>query len=209
VELPRIPPDLLARLRADPVSAPETIALAAGEVHGPAAERWVRDLRAKYELSDRDLAKRTKARHAALARFGGAATGVGGLVTLVPDLVSLLWIQSRLIFYVAAAYGYDPNDRMRPAELLVLRDLYADPVAARAGLDGAGRRIAEAYVDRALRGGRADAALATSLLRFAGKRTAKSLAGRAIPGFAVLFNSVSNERDTRRLADRAIAFYGG
>jgi EcsC family protein len=209
VELPRIPPDLLSRLRADPVSAPETIALAAGEVHGPAAERWSRDLRARYELSDRDLAKRAKTRHAALARFGGAATGVGGLVTMVPDLVSLLWIQSRLVFYVAAAHGFDPNDRMRPAELLVLRDLYPDPAAARAGLDGAGRRIAEAYVDRALRGERADAVLATRLLRFAGKRTAKSIAGRAIPGFAVLFNAVSNERDTRRLADRAIAFYGG
>jgi EcsC family protein len=209
VELPRIPPDLLGRLRADPKSAPETIALAAGEVHGPAAARWAGDLRARYELGDRDLAKRAKARHAALARFGGAATGVGGLVTMVPDLVTLLWIQSRLVFYVAAAYGYDPNDGMRPAELLVLRDLYPDPAAARAGLDGAGRRIAAAYVDRALRGGRADAALATSLARFAGKRTAKSLAGRAIPGFAVLFNAVSNERDTRRLADRAIAFYGG
>jgi hypothetical protein len=209
VELPRLPPDLLARLRADPISAPETIALAAGEVHGPAATRWEHDLRAQYEMSDRDLAKRAKSRHAALARFSGAATGIGGLVTLIPDLVSLLWIQSRLIFYVAAAYGFDPNDPMRPAELLVLRGLYTDPEAARAGLDGTGRRIAEAYVDRTLRGGRQDAVLATNLLRFAGKRGAKSLAGRAIPGFAMLINSVSNERETRALADRAITFYGG
>jgi hypothetical protein len=208
VELPRIPPDLIARLRADPLGAPETIALAAGEVHGPAAAAWERDLRSRYEMSDRDLARRAKARHAALARLEGAATGVGGLVTLVPDLVGLLWIQSRLVFYVAAAYGFDPNDRRRPAELLVLRDLYRDVASARAALDGEGRRLAGAMLEKSLRGGRQDAALVTSLLRFAGKRSAKSFAGRAIPGLAVIVNSIGNERDTRALADRAIAFYG-
>jgi hypothetical protein len=202
-----MPPDLLARLRADPIRAPETIALSAGEVHGPAAVRWERDLRARYEISDDDLAKRAKSRHAALARFGGAATGVGGLVTVLPDLASLLWVQSRLVFYVAAAYGHDPTDPQRPAELLVLRDLYADVAEARAALDGTGRRLAEAMVDKSLRGGRRDAALVTQLLRFAGKRGARAIAARGIPGFAILFNAVSNERDTRALADRTIAFY--
>jgi len=202
-----VPPDLISRLRADPLRAPETIALAAGEVHGPAAAAWERDLRSRYRMSDRDLARRAKARHAALARLEGAATGVGGLVTLLPDLASLLWIQSRLVFYVAAAYGHDPEDRMRPAELLVLRHLYPDAQSARAALDGEGRRLAEAMIDKSLRAGRSDLALVHNLLRFAGKRTAKSFAGRLIPGFAVLVNSVSNERDTRALADRAIAFY--
>jgi hypothetical protein len=207
VELPRLPPDLIPRLRADPIHAPEAIALAAGDVHGPAAARWVGDLRARYDISDEALAKQAKARHAALARFEGAATGVGGLVTLLPDLVALLWIQSRLVFYVAAAYGHDPTDPMRPAELLVLRNLYATPAAARAALDGEGQLLAHAMLDKSLRGTRQDAALVTNLLRFAGKRTAKSLAGRAIPGLAVIVNSFSNERDTRALADKTIAFY--
>ena len=87
-----------------------------------------------------------KRRHAALARFEGAATGVGGLVTAVPDLVPLAWIQSRLVFFVAAAYGFDPHDPMRPAELLVLRDLYPDPETARRALDGVGKTVAEAYI---------------------------------------------------------------
>jgi transcriptional regulator with XRE-family HTH domain len=207
VELPRIPPDLIARLRADPLRAPESIALAAGDIHGPAAASWERGLRSRYEMSDRDLARRAKARHAALARFEGAATGIGGLVTLIPDLVGLLWIQSRLVFYVAAAYGFDPTDGLRPAELLVLRDLYDDVPAARAALDGEGRHLAEAMLDKSLRGGRRDAALLANLLRFAGKRGAKSIAGRAIPGLAVVVNSVGNERDTRALADRAIRVY--
>jgi hypothetical protein len=46
-------------------------------------------------------------------------------------------------------------------------------------------------------------------MRFAGKRAVRGLAGRAIPGLAILFNATSNERDTRALADRARAFYGG
>ena len=67
-----------------------------------------------------------KRRHASLARLEGAATGVGGFLTVVPDIVLLAWIQSRLVFFVAAAYGFDPRDPMRPAELLVLRDLYPE-----------------------------------------------------------------------------------
>ena len=207
MELPRLPPDLLPRLRADPFRAPETIALAASEVHGPAAAAWRRDLEARYELSDDDFAKRAKARHASIARFSGAATGVGGIVTFLPDLASLLWIQSRLVFFMAAAYRYDPLDPMRPAELLVMRDLYETPAQAREALDGTGRRIAHAYVDREL-GGR-DAALAQSLLRFTGKRAVRRVAGRMIPGVAILFNAASNERETRALADRAKRFYKG
>ena len=52
-----MPPDLIPRLRADPLHAPEAIALAAGDVHGPAAARWVRDLRARYDITDNALAK--------------------------------------------------------------------------------------------------------------------------------------------------------
>src|SRR4051794_10434420 len=206
VDIPRFPSELLGRLRADPLRAPETIALVAGEVHGPAAAAWARDLRSRYEMSDRDLAKRAKARHAALARFGGAATGLGGFITYIPDLVSLLWIQSRLVFYVAAAYGHDPCAPARPAELLVLRDLYPDVEDAEAALAGTGRRLAYATLDKSLRGSR-DAELFGSLLRFSGKRAARHMLAKGIPGFAILFNSWTNERDTRQLAKRAMELY--
>ena len=111
------------------------------------------------------------------------------------------------MFFVAAAYGFDPHDPMRPAELLVLRDLYPDPRTRARALDGIGKTVAEAYVGsqaRARRGARA-AARASCV----GKRSASRLAGRLIPGFAIAFNAIANERDTRALADRAIAFYGG
>jgi hypothetical protein len=203
-----IPEGLWERLRADPIRAPEHVALYAAQLHAPAAAEWAREKRSRLAVSGDQLARMAKKRHAAMARFEGAATGVGGFVTVVPDIVALAWIQSRLVFFTAAAYGFDPHDRMRPAELLVLRDLYPDPQTARHALDGIGKTVAEAYVGSRIERGREQAML-SRLLRFVGKRTATRAARRLIPGVAIAFNAVANERDTRALADRAIRFYGG
>ena len=201
-----IPDGLWERLRADPLRAPEHLALAAAQRHGPAAAAWVAERTGRYAVDARELALMAKKRHAALARVEGAATGIGGFVTLVPDLAALAWIQSRLVFFVAGAYGYDPLDRMRPAELLVLRDLYPDPPAARRALDGIGTPVAQAFVGSRMAG---EQALATRLALMVGRHGFERIAGRLVPGFAIAFNAIVNERDTRRLADRAIAFYGG
>jgi EcsC protein family len=203
-----VPGKLWARIRADPVRAPEHVALVASELHAPAAAQWAAEKRSRYALDGRELAVMAKKRHASLARIEGAATGVGGIFTAVPDVLLLAWIQSRLVFFVAAAYGYDPYDPMRPAELLVLRDLYPDPQTARRALDGVGKTMAEAYLGSQVSRGREQAML-SRLLRFVGKRTAGRAARRLIPGVAMAFNAVANERDTRALADKAIKFYGG
>jgi len=202
----QLPPGLWDRLRLDPVRAPEHIALAAGRTFAPQAARWADEKRGRYAVAPAELAKMAKKRHATLARFEGAATGVGGFVTMVPDLVALAWIQARLVFYVAAAYGYDPRDPMRPAELLVLHDFYPDPATARQALDGVGSTVVEAYLGSKLQ---RDEALALRLAKMLGVRSARKLAGRAIPGVAIAFNAIGNERRTRALADRAIRFYGG
>ena len=206
--LRQLPTELWARLREDPVRAPEHVALAAAEYHAPAAAEWAERKRATFSHSGAELAAMAKKRHAALARFGGAAFGVGGIVTVIPDLAALAWVQSRLVFFVAAAYGFDPRDPMRPAELLVLQGLYPDPATARAALDGAGKTVAEAWVGEKLAGSK-ERTLANRLLRMVGKRAGKRVAGRLVPGLAILVNAVGNERDTRALADRAIRFYGG
>jgi hypothetical protein len=203
-----LPRGLLHRLREDPLRAPEHVALAASERMAPDAAAWVAATRARLAVTDRELALMAKRKHASLARMGGAATGVGGFITLIPDLVGLAWIQSRLVFFVAAAYGFDPHDPMRPAELLVLRDLYPDPQTARRALDGIGKTVAEAYVGTKVERGREQAML-SRLLRFVGKRTARRAARRLIPGIGMVFNAAANEQDTRALADRAIEFYGG
>jgi hypothetical protein len=207
-EQPHVPAGLLERLRRDPLRAPEHIALAASERHAPSAEEWVHAKRSRYAIGGRELAVQAKKRHATLARLEGAATGVGGVLTILPDLLALAWIQSRLVFYVAASYGYDPHDPMRPAELLVLQELYEHPADARATLDGMGRPMAVAWAGGQVTSQRDDA-LTAKLMRAVGKRTAKRMLGRMVPFVASAFNAVGNERDTRALADRAIRFYGG
>ena len=206
VPAPDVPEGLFARVRADPIRAPEHIALAAAERHAPAAAEWVADKQERFAHDRAGLAGMAKRRHATLARFEGAATGVGGVFTIVPDLVGLAWIQTRLVFYIAAAFGYDPHDPMRPAELLVLMGLYDDPREARAALDGMGATVAEAYIGSRLE---REEALATRLAKMVGKRAVRRFAGRLIPVAAIAFNAISNERNTRELADRAIKFYGG
>ena len=201
-----LPTSLWERLRNDPARAPEHVALAAAERHAPAAAAWVEERKRTYAHSPAELAQMAKRRHATLSRFGGAATGVGGIVTMLPDLAAAAWIQSRMVFFIAAAYGYDPHDPMRPAELLVIRGLYPDPQSAREALDGAGTMVAQAYVGSRLE---RDEALAARLARFVGRRLGRRFAGRLIPFAAIAFNAIGNERETRALADKAIKFYGG
>ena len=201
-----VPESLWKKIRTDPVRAPEHIALAASEKHGPAAEAWAAEKRRRFAHDGPELAEMAKRRHATMARFEGAATGVGGVFTMLPDMAALVWIQSRLVFFIAAAYGFDPRDPMRPAELLVLMRLYDDPHTARKALDGIGTTMVEAYVGSRLQ---REETLALRLARMLGKRGIRRIAGRLVPFFAVAYNAIANERDTRALADRAIKFYGG
>jgi len=205
---PAVDASLIARLRADPGRAPETLALAAAARHAPAASEWVAQQHGKGRTDAADLSARARRSHGRLARLGGAASGLGGIATVVPDLIAVAWIQSRMVFYIAGAHGYDPGDRMRPAELLVLQDVFDDPVAARSALDGVGASLAGAYVDQRLKRGD-DEALVSRLVRMVAKKGGQRLAGRAIPGVASLFSAVQNESDTKALADEAIRFYGG
>jgi EcsC protein family len=205
-QIHRLPTGLWNRLRTDPIRSPEHISLAAAATFGPQAARWAADKRARFDVTPKQLGAMAKKRHATLARFEGAATGVGGVVTMVPDMAALAWIQSRLVFYVAAAYGYDPTDPMRPAEALVIFGFYPDPATARRALDGIGSTVVEAYIGSKLE---RQEALALRLGKMLGIRSARKLAGRLIPGVAIAFNAIGNERRTRALADRAIRFYGG
>ena len=133
-----------------------------------------RTRRRVYGTDPATLAQMARRRHATLASVEGAATGVGGFVTLVPDLVGLAWIQSRLVFFVAAAYGYDPLDPMRPAELLVINGLYKTPrTRARRWTGWARPSPRPTSAGKLAR----DEALADKLLKMVGKSSGKKLAG--------------------------------
>lgn len=203
---PTVPRELWDRIRADPVRAPEHIALASARIHGPQAAKWVARRRAEADHHPRGLALMARRRHVHLARAGGFATGWGGFTMMAPDIAAAVWIQSRMVFFIAGAFGYDPLDGMRPAELLVLQNIYDDPYQARAALDGAGKPLAAAYLGRRPM---QDDALVRRLMSMAARRGFDKLPGRAIPGIAVVVNSIGNGRLTRELGGRAITFYGG
>jgi hypothetical protein len=200
------PESLWRRLLANPDRAPELIALTAAERFGPAAQEWVR-VAGPGHTPER-LARVAYRKHVRLARLEGAALGVGGAVTAAPDLVALIWLQSRMVFYIAAAHGYDPCHPMRPAELLALLDLYPTPAAARDALDGMGKRLAQAAAERALLG-RDAGPLHLRLARYLAGRLARRYAGRYVPLIGAPLGALQNAHATKELGRRALAYYGG
>jgi hypothetical protein len=204
--LERPPASLWERVRAEPDRAPEYIALAAAERFAPVAERWVQ--LAGPGHSPEELATVAYRKHVRLSRLEGAALGVGGAITAGPDLVALLWIQSRMVSYIAAAHGFDPRHPMRPAELLALQGVYPTPAEARRALDGTGKRMAVAVAERAMRSGRNEA-IQTKLAKYAAKRLARRYAGRLIPLLGAPLGAVQNAAATKELGRRALDYYGG
>lgn len=145
-------------------------------------------------------------KHVRLSRLEGAALGVGGVLTAAPDVVALLWIQSRMVFYIAAAYGYDPRHPMRPAELLALQGVYPSPAEARKTLDGLGKPMAQAIVEKALDSRSADR-LHRRLLKYLAKRMARRYAGRLIPLIGAPIGAVQNGAATKEIGQLALSYY--
>jgi hypothetical protein len=152
------------------------------------------------------LARVAYRKHVRIARLEGGALGVGGALTAAPDLVALLWIQSRMVFYISAAYGYDPRHPMRPAELLALQGMYPTPAEARAALDGMGKLMAQAMVEKALLSRSTDR-LHRRLAQYLAKRLARRYAGRLIPLIGAPIGAVQNAGATKQLGRLALSYY--
>lgn len=201
------PASLLERLRAEPDRAPEIIALAAAERFAHPARAFADRLRLQGHPPE-EIASQAVRRHVRLARAGGAVVGAGGAITVVPDLVALAWLQSRMVFFVAAAHGFDPAHPMRPAELLALQGLYETPAAARAALDRTGQPIALAYV-RSRLGPAGERTLRSRLVRLVGRKMALRAGARLVPFLSSGVSAVQNGRLTADLGARSVRYYGG
>jgi hypothetical protein len=200
----RPPKALWNRLLAEPERAPEYIALAAAERFGPQAEEWVRIAGAGH--TPEKLAQVAYRKHVRLARLEGGVLGVGGAITAAPDVVALIWIQSRMIFYIAAAYGYDPRHPMRPAELLALQGVYSTPAEAREALDGMGKLMAWALAEKAL-ASRGTDRLHRRLLKYLARRMARRYAGRLIPFIGAPLGAIQNGAATKETGRLALDYY--
>ena len=113
-----------------------------------------------------------------------------------------------MVFYVAAALGYDPKHPMRPAELLALLNLYPTPAEARQALDGMGKRLAQAAAERSLRPSDRTG-LHLLLARYLAKRLARHYTGRLVPLIGSPIAAVQNAGAAKRLGRRALTYYGG
>jgi uncharacterized protein (DUF697 family) len=202
--LERPPKSLWRSVLAQPERAPELIALAAADRFGPQAAEWARIAGPGH--SPKQLARVAYRKHVRLARLEGGALGIGGVFTAAPDMVALMWIQSRMIFYIAAAYGYDPGHPMRPAELLALQGVYASPAEARRALDGMGKLMAQAMVEKALVG-RSTESLQRRLVKYLAKRLARRYAGRYIPLIGAPLGAIQNAGATKEIGRLALSYY--
>ena len=155
------------------------------------------------------LARVAYRKHVRLARLEGGALGLGGVFTAAPDIVALLWIQSRMIFYIAAAYGYDPRHPMRPAELLALQGLYRTPAEARAALDGVGKRLAQAMVEQAISQPHAWTASTAGCSSTSPSGWRAATPARYIPLIGAPLGALQNAGATKEVGRLALAYYGG
>ncbi len=204
--LTEVPDPLWRQILERPERAPELIALAASERFAEPAERWVQVAGAGHD--PHSLAKEAYKKHVRLSRLEGLAFGFGGITTSAANLAGLAWIQARMVFYIAAAHGYDPRHPMRPAELLSLWEVYETPADARASLDGIGKTMAQSLVEKQLsRSG--ERQLRQRLTRYVVHRMAKRGAGRLIPFIGAPISAVQNGGVTKELGRAALAYYGG
>ena len=204
--------DMLDDLRREPSYALETIAVRAVEVHGSAAKAWVADA-STINYSSEQLAKIAVKRSTNLARLEGATLGFGGFLTVAPDLAALVYILTREVVFVAAAYGHDPVHPDRAAELLVITQVYDTIDEAQAALERRGERIAVALAKKQVKaqlGGKSGVrqrTLSERLVRYAGRRAAKRYGGRLVPGVGAVLGAIDNGAAARAHGERAMEFY--
>jgi EcsC protein family len=200
----QLPKELWEQIRARPDRAPELIALAASDRLAPSAARWVTEHEGRPPA---DVARRAVKRHVRISRLEGATAGLAGAWGMIPDVVAVAWLESRMVFHVAASFGFDPRHPMRPAELLTLTKLYLTAQEARDALDGVGRHVAVAYSEGKLRGERGS--LQGRLIKMVGGHFTKRTAAKVIPGVASPIMAVQNGNAVAELGYRALRFYGG
>lgn len=211
LDAPRFFAEVLDDLRREPSYALETIALRAVEVHGAAANAWLAD-RSTIAYSPEQLAKIAVKRSTNLARLEGGTFGLGGFTTIAPDLAALVYILTREVVFVAAAFGHDPTHPDRAAELLVVTQIYDTVEEAQAALDRRGERLAVALAKKQVKDqlggkGKAQRTLSERLIRYAGRRAAKRYGGRLVPGIGAVLGAIDNGAAARSTGERAIEFY--
>ncbi|MER7009293.1 hypothetical protein ABT297_40465 [Dactylosporangium sp. NPDC000555] len=185
----------------NPAFLSEVLALAAVERLGGKARRRVEWYRVSYPDADGDAVSRAITREfVQRARWQGFAGGLAGSAGLVVEAAGRGWLQAELVLHLAAAYGHDPEDRRRAAELLVLQRVHGTVETAEASVDGAPTNL---WAGAARRTAPLARVVGAGIVRVATAR----LARRVVPGAGAVVGYVTAARSTEQLAARAVRFY--
>lgn len=202
---PILPDGLFAELRADPLHAPEHLALEAVRRTGPEARDWFARARSG-RTTPRRLARRVRIRFTRLSRYSGAAGGVLGLPGAVADVGITAWNQARMIVYLSAVYELDPCDRERAAEILVLTGVHEALSLAETAVKVAARRApATELLEHGGDGSAWD--VARRLAVMVGFKLGKRALLRAVPILSIPLAAMGNAHSMKQLARKTIAMY--
>ncbi len=170
--------DLWPHLLSDPRNATKLLARTAVETLGPRAAAWAAHTRATYPAATpKGVARLATAQFTRTAERRGLLSALSGPYAPIALVATAALTHAELVLHLAAAYGLDPSDPERVAELLVLLPSY------RGGAAWAALRLA----DRVLPG----AALLGAVL--GGRNAAEAVAVRAERRYGWYFNQSSQE----------------
>jgi hypothetical protein len=194
-----------AALIADPGHSPELLAVAATQTIGPRAKEWARRTRAAYPGATPDALARLAAEQ--FTRFGSVSSvfaAVAGSYAPVALLGAAAFTHAELALHVAAAYGLDPTDRERAADLLVLTRVHPLREDAEAALAAAEQHSYEhtGLTDATWRLGRKVAVQA-------GGWVVVRAVNHFFPGTSLLAATLTSRGAARAMAARATFFYRG
>lgn len=206
------PAALFQALLADPIHAPERLALEAVRLCGPEAAAWAARMYEQHpQLTTAELAMRTRTKFTRHSQVTGAATGALGLPGVVVDVVVSSWTKARMILYLAALHHQDPTRPERAAEILYFTRVHKAIALAETAVEVTARRAPATAILHASGGSRssvyAGLLLVVSLGKMLGRKTVKSVATRAIPMGAIPVSAWSNGRAMSALADRVVIEY--
>ena len=227
-EVPKPAAELVRQVLQAGADAGRLVVQAGHKLTASGVDVYVRRVRdANPDASIEDLVDRVVRAHLVLARAEGAAAGVttttawattlvgtAGTLTLpaavvitASDLTGLVWIQLRMMLMIAALHGHDSTDPARIREFLSLQGALpaAAAPAAVPPLTAAASRVTTRLLMRHLQGPLL--ASVTSLFRTVGVKFSRAVLLRQLFLLNIPINVLVNDAATRRLAQKARAFY--
>jgi hypothetical protein len=192
-------PTIFSKVAADPGHAPELLALAAVQSIGPRAKEWAKRTREAYpKATDAAVARLAADQFTRFTSPTSIVTALTGSYAPSTLIATTALTHARVILHVAAAYGIDPTDEARAADLLVLTRIQPSREDAEAALAAARRK--QAATDTVKR-------IARMVATNAAGWVAVKLVSRYFPGTSLLAAALVSRSSARNMAERATTYY--